>query len=182
MGCLELHTGSIRQLAFAGPRHLLSGGEDSCLAIWRRQSGQNIASTAWQCIRQMRRHKGPLTALALHPSHRAAFTLAEDKTLRVWNLTRGRQAYTTRLKALGAEGASSIEVTAGGRYLVLCWPSDRFEIVDLAKVGGSGKPLLSAKFPKSFSVPPAIFHEDEDYLYLLVGFGNILKVSLQYFM
>lgn len=177
MGCLELHTGSIRQLVFADSRHLLSAGEDACLAIWRRTGGGTSAS-AWQCIRQMRRHKASITALALHPSLRAAVTLStEDRTLRIWNLTRGRQAYTTRLKALNAEGAVGVSMCgSSGRYLMLTWPYDRVDIVDLAVVGSDAKPLLSAKFPQNFSVPPVVFHEDETYLYLLAGFGNILKV------
>uniref|UniRef100_A0A5K3ETI2 WD_REPEATS_REGION domain-containing protein n=1 Tax=Mesocestoides corti TaxID=53468 RepID=A0A5K3ETI2_MESCO len=150
---------------------LFSAGEDACLAIWRRPNSRNATTATWQCIRQMRRHKGPITSLCLHPSSRIAFTLSEDKTLRVWNLMRGRQAYTTRLKSLNAEGASAIDIT--GHFLLISWPYDRLDVVDLNQ--NKDKPVLSAKFSTSFSVPPVVFHEDEEHLYLLIGFGNKIK-------
>lgn len=178
-----MHSGSITQLAFAsGYRHLLSASEDACLAIWRRGTGGSSRPLAWQCIRQMRRHKGPIRALAVHPSSRLAFTLADDKTLRVWNLIRGRQAYAVRLKAIttGSSGifATNLAVSpnSNGRFLLL-HSNDRLDIVDLSGAAGKDKPIISERFPKAFSVPPVFFKEDDKYVDLLAGFGNNLHVS-----
>ncbi|VDN22019.1 unnamed protein product, partial [Dibothriocephalus latus] len=202
LGCLELHTGCVRHLQFAPdlgstngqPHHLLSLGEDACFAIWRQQaptpagSGSEAANKAssarvptWQCIRQMRRHKGPINAFALHPSCRLAFTLSEDKTLRVWNLLRGRQAYTVRLKTL-ANGATDVSFTPSGRYLLMLWPN-RLDLVDLAPPTGAVavKPIATCEFERPFSAFPVVFHEDDPstvacpYLYLLAAFGNMLR-------
>ncbi|KAL7054113.1 hypothetical protein AAHC03_026549 [Spirometra sp. Aus1] len=200
LGCLELHTGCVRHLQFAPdlgttsrqPRHLLSCGEDSCFAIWRQQVsttalgpevGSKLSSRvpAWQCIRQMRRHKGPISAFALHPSCRLALTLSDDKTLRVWNLLRGRQAYTVRLKTL-ASGATDVSFTPSGRHLLMLWPN-RFDLISLSiPAGGTGvKPLASCEFERPFSTSPVVFHEDDPhvvdrpYLYLLAAFGNMLR-------
>ncbi|KAL5969955.1 p21-activated protein kinase-interacting protein 1-like, partial [Taenia solium] len=189
MGCLELHTGSVRHLVFADSRHLLSAGEDACLGLWRRSGGRNRGASAWQCIRQMRRHKAPIISLLLHPSLRLAFTLANgegDHTFRIWSLTRGRQAYTTRLRALNAEGATALAAVVVPdpprhyRHLLLLFvtpPSSthfhRIDFVDLAQ--GREKALFSARFPTLLSVPPVVFHVEEECLYLLAGIGNVLK-------
>ncbi|VDM16323.1 unnamed protein product [Hydatigera taeniaeformis] len=190
MGCLELHTGSVRHLVFADSRHLLSAGEDACLGIWRRSGGLSRGASAWQCIRQMRRHKAPIISLLLHPSLRLAFTLADgdgDHTFRIWSLTRGRQAYTTRLRALNAEGATALAAVVMPdpphhyHHLLLLFitpPSSvRYHRIDFIDLGQSRqRALFSARFPTLLSVPPVVFHVEEECLYLLAGIGNVLKV------
>lgn len=189
MGCLELHTGSVRHLVFADSRHLLSAGEDACLGLWRCSSGRNRGASAWQCIRQMRRHKAPIISLLLHPSSRLAFSLADgegDHTFRIWSLTRGRQAYTTRLRALNAEGATALAAVVvpdpprHHHHLLLLFvtpPSSthfhRLDFIDLAQ--GRQKALFSARFPALLSVPPVVFHVEDECLDLLAGIGNVLK-------
>ncbi|VDL85521.1 unnamed protein product [Schistocephalus solidus] len=200
LGCLELHTGCVRHLQFAPdlsyanrqPSHLFSLGEDACFAIWRQQVATTTADSeagsksfsrvpAWPCIRQMRRHKGPISAFALHPSCRLALTLSDDKTLRVWNLLRGRQAYTVRLKTL-ASGATDVSFTPSGRYLLMLCPN-RFDLIDLSPPAGDTgvKPLATCEFGRPFSAFPIVFDEDDPlttdcpYLYLLAAFGNILR-------
>ncbi|VDN98986.1 unnamed protein product [Rodentolepis nana] len=183
MGCLEFHTGTIRHLIFADSRHILSSGEDSCIAIWRCSGSAKITQNShkWQCIRQMRRHKASIRAMTLHPSKRLAFSIADsdgDHTLRIWSLTRGRQAYTTRLRALNAEGASNISVFKEGSHhflfvQVATATSHRLDVLDLNHV--SHKAIFSARFPVLLSQPPVVFHVDEDCIYLLVGIGSLLR-------
>ncbi|KAM7536891.1 hypothetical protein Aperf_G00000085827 [Anoplocephala perfoliata] len=183
MGCLEFHTGTIRQLIFADARHLLSAGEDSCIAIWRCSDSCEITQSAhkWECIRQMRRHKAPIIALALHPSNRLAFSVADsdsDHTLRIWSLTRGRQAYTTRLRALNAEGASHLSVLKDGslHLLLILVATPTFHRLDILDLGHAAqKSIFSARFPTRLSVPPVVFDVDDDGIYLLAPIGNLLK-------
>ncbi|KAK4475777.1 hypothetical protein MN116_001035 [Schistosoma mekongi] len=109
LGALEMHVGTIRQLKFtmelhdSAYCHLFSASDDGCIGIWRCEvpGGKLVKCphpSAWECIRQIRRHKGPLQSIAVHPSNRCLFSISADKTFRVWNLLRGRQAYATRLK------------------------------------------------------------------------------------
>ncbi|VUZ41362.1 unnamed protein product [Hymenolepis diminuta] len=183
MGCLEFHSGTIRHLIFADSHHLLSTGEDSCIAIWRCSGSNKITQNShkWQCIRQMRRHKAPIRAMALHPSKRLAFSIADsegDHTLRIWSLTRGRQAYTSRLRALNAEGASDISVVKEGsfHFLLVQVAAPTFHRLDIFDLNhATHKAVFSARFPVLLSRPPVVFHVDEDCIYLLVGIGCLLR-------
>jgi WD40 repeat protein len=76
----------------AAPTHLLSGGADGALAIWRSGGG-------WEALKLMRGHRGAVNGLALHPSGRLALSVGHDVALRMWNMARGRCSYTARLDA-----------------------------------------------------------------------------------
>ena len=76
-------------LAFYSDSHLLSGGGDGELCIWR--------SSDWECLLRMKGHKGAVHAVAIHPSGRAALSVAADSKLMLWNLTTGKCNYTTAL-------------------------------------------------------------------------------------
>ncbi|PNF37767.1 hypothetical protein B7P43_G11315 [Cryptotermes secundus] len=71
--------------------HLLSGGEDGSIAIFRTGS--------WQLEKVFAEaHKGEaVTLLSVHPSGKLALSVGTDATLRTWNLVKGRQAYATNL-------------------------------------------------------------------------------------
>ncbi|VDP94889.1 unnamed protein product [Echinostoma caproni] len=209
LGSLELHSGTIRQLEFAVATqedsfsHLFSISDDCSIAIWRRPVDNDSAKSAspkhWECIRVMRRHKGPVRSLALHPTNRCAFSISEDKTLRIWNLLRGRQAYATRLKVV-AEGAEEVRCSPSGQRLLFIWPN-RFDVVDLS-VGDrqsneteTGKPiglrLGSVQFEQPMSATPVFFSEDDFdpftdqpesssddaslFVFLLAGIGPFVK-------
>lgn len=80
---------SLHCLAFFGTTHLVSGGGDGELCIWR--------SSDWECLLRMKGHKGAVNAVAIHPSGRAALSVAADRKLMLWNLTTGKCNYTTAL-------------------------------------------------------------------------------------
>ncbi|KAF7255111.1 hypothetical protein EG68_12057, partial [Paragonimus skrjabini miyazakii] len=205
LGSLELHTGTVRQLEFAAKLpgstvpHLFSASDDGCIAIWRQTgTGTNglrdDSPSSWECIRVLRRHKGPVISLALHPSNRCAYSISEDKTFRIWNLLRGRQAYATRLK-LVAPGAQTVFASPSGHRLLFVWP-DRFELVDLTTVvaasaneKGLGSLLASVQFPQPTSACPVFFNEDDHdlqdvhkqsddgapkFIHVLVGCGSTM--------
>jgi|EP00900_Chrysochromulina_parva_P006361 protein MAK11 len=76
-------------LAFFGESHLVSGGGDGELCIWR--------ASDWECLLRMKGHKGAVHAIAIHPSGRAALSVAADSKLMLWNLTTGKCNYTAAL-------------------------------------------------------------------------------------
>jgi WD40 repeat protein len=43
-------------------------------------------------------HSGAVHALSIHPTGRLALSVGVDKTLRTWNLVKGRSAFITNLK------------------------------------------------------------------------------------
>lgn len=194
-----MHVGTIRQLEFSheplgtAASHLFSSSDDGCIAIWRRNArlgskGGTAVGPSWECIRVLRRHKGPVTSIAIHPSNRCAFSLSEDKTLRVWNLLRGRQAYATRLKTV-ADGAEAVRLSSSGERMLFIWPN-RFEVIDLSATTSVsetqdaaclGKLIGSVHFPQAHSASPVFFSEDDHeavdqpkWVYLLAGLGRNL--------
>ena len=69
-------------LAFFSDTHLVSGGGDGEMCIWR--------ASDWECLLRMKGHKGAIHAIAIHPSGRAALSVAADSKLMLWNLTTAR--------------------------------------------------------------------------------------------
>ena len=76
-------------LAFFHDSHLLSGGEDGELCIWR--------ASDWECLLRMKGHKATINAVAIHPSGKLALSVAADSKLMLWNLTTGKCNYTSAL-------------------------------------------------------------------------------------
>ncbi|CAH8867900.1 unnamed protein product [Trichobilharzia szidati] len=191
LGALEMHVGTIRQLKFITEPpnspycHMFSASDDGCIAIWRCENAadggkltkgktpsSSSSPSSWECIRQIRRHKGPVQSIAVHPSNRCLFSISEDKTFRVWNLLRGRQAYAIRLKNL-ADGARGVSVSPTGSRLLLVWP-DKFDMINLtggdfpaeADCSGSGGKTEafsygSVQFPNPTTSEPVFFSEDD---------------------
>ena len=79
----------LRCLAFFSDSHLLSGGNDGELCIWR--------SKDWECLLRMKGHKGAVHSIAVHPTGRVALSVAADKKLMLWNLTTAKCNYTVAL-------------------------------------------------------------------------------------
>lgn len=90
IGELSNHTGTITCLQFVNDTHLISGGEDNALCIWRVHD--------WTCLHILGGHKEPVNDVAVHPSGKIALSVGRDNTLRLWNLIEGRCAFTRRLK------------------------------------------------------------------------------------
>lgn len=57
-----------------------------------------------------------MNAVAVHPSGRVALSVAHDKSLRMWDLARGRCTYTA---VLGAEEAEGVHFTPDGDMYAL---------------------------------------------------------------
>ncbi|ETV89643.1 hypothetical protein, variant 4 [Aphanomyces astaci] len=89
VGILMQHKGAITCLEYYGKSHVLSGSADNTICIWR--------TSDWNCIHILGGHQGPVNSIAVHPSGKLAFSVSKDKTLRMWNLVKGRSAYIRRL-------------------------------------------------------------------------------------
>lgn len=92
VGSLIQQEGSINCLQFHQNSHLFSGSEDGTICIWKPGN--------WQCLKTLRGHKGSVTALSIHPSGKLALSSSKDRTLKTWNLIKGRAAFTTNIKAV----------------------------------------------------------------------------------
>lgn len=93
IGVLLEHTDEITCLAFIGKGFLLSGGADSTICIWR--------TSDWLCLHKLGGHKAAVTSIAPHPTGKLALSTGKDRTLRLWDLVKGRIAFITRLDEVG---------------------------------------------------------------------------------
>ena len=105
IGALAQHKATITCLEFFRGSHLLSGSEDCSVCIWR--------TSDWACIHVLGGHKGTVNSIAIHPSGKMALSVSADRTLRMWNLVKGRCAF---IKRLAAEATQVIWNASGTRY------------------------------------------------------------------
>lgn len=85
MGTDEIHT-----LEFFGATNALSGSKDGTICIWRCHD--------WLCLHTVKgEHKAVVNDIAVHNSGRLALSVAGDRTLILWDLTKGKPAYKTKL-------------------------------------------------------------------------------------
>ncbi|KAF7317698.1 Glycosyltransferase family 39 protein [Mycena kentingensis (nom. inval.)] len=89
IGGLMHHEGSITHLNFPSRSHLLSASEDGTLCLFRARD--------WAVLRALRGHKGRVNSVAVHPSGKVALSVGKDRTLRMWDLMRGKGCASTKL-------------------------------------------------------------------------------------
>jgi protein MAK11 len=82
-------TGSITHLEFADRSHLFSASEDGTLALFHARD--------WAVLRTLKGHKGRVNAIAVHPSGKLALSVGQDRTLRMWDLMRGKASASTKI-------------------------------------------------------------------------------------
>ncbi|XP_050029840.1 p21-activated protein kinase-interacting protein 1-like [Dermacentor andersoni] len=107
MGSLMQHEGTINSLQFYKSSHLFSASDDMTVCIW--------CTGSWQCLKTLRGHKAEVLSLAVHPSGKLLLSVSKDKTLRTWNLVKGRNAYITNIKAV----AEFVQWSPDGAYFVV---------------------------------------------------------------
>ena len=81
--------GSITYLDFPTRNHLVSASEDGTLCIFRARD--------WILLRSMKGHKGRVNSVAVHPSGKVGLSVGKDRTLRMWDLIRGKGSASTKL-------------------------------------------------------------------------------------
>ncbi|KZV64684.1 WD40 repeat-like protein [Peniophora sp. CONT] len=107
VGGLMHHQGSITHLLFPSRSHLLSASEDGTLALFRARD--------WAVLRTLKGHTGRINSVAVHPSGKLALSVGRDRTLRMWDLMRGKGSASTKL---GVEG-ELVRWAADGSMLVV---------------------------------------------------------------
>lgn len=107
MGTLMQQEGTITSLQFYKSSHLFSASEDKTICVWNTGS--------WQCLKTLRGHKAEVVSLAVHPTGKLLLSVSKDKTLRTWNLVKGRNAYITNIKAV----ADLVQWSPDGAYFVV---------------------------------------------------------------
>lgn len=81
--------GAVNCACFVENSHLICGSEDSNIYIYEcKASDINLVKT-------LKGHKGPITAMSVHPSGKVLLSISKDNTMRTWNLIKGRSAYVT---------------------------------------------------------------------------------------
>ena len=81
--------GSITELHFPSRSHLISASEDGTIAIFHARD--------WVVLRVLKGHKGRINSIGIHPSGKVALSVGVDKTLRMWDLMRGKGSASTKL-------------------------------------------------------------------------------------
>lgn len=108
--------GAITALSFFTPKnsfyptHLLAGCTDGTLSIW-------IAGQGWQCMKTLRGHRQEVSSIAIHNTGLLALTTSRDKTLRLWDLVKGRTTFQSKLEHEAEQIAFS---PSGTRYGIRC--------------------------------------------------------------
>lgn len=110
VGGLSQHVGSITALTFPTKAHLLSASEDSTISLFRTKD--------WALLRSLKGHSGRVNSIDVHPSGKVALSVGKDKTLKMWDLMRGRGAASL---PLGVE-AEVVRWAKSGRYFGVLSP------------------------------------------------------------
>ena len=90
-GTLMHHEGTVSCMAtHSSTSHLVTGSDDNTIAVVRMGS--------WQVEKTLYKHTAGITAMALHPTGKLAFTAGKDKKMITWNLVKARPAFITNIK------------------------------------------------------------------------------------
>lgn len=127
-GILINHSGTITCLRFTPDgSHLISASEDGSISIYK--IGSWFLEKTWP-----KAHKGMgVLHLSIHPSGKLALSLGADKTLRTWNLVKGRPAYTINLSGK-VNRPEIVEWSLCGSYYGLV-NEDALNLYSLEKAG-----------------------------------------------
>ncbi|EGN96892.1 hypothetical protein SERLA73DRAFT_185126 [Serpula lacrymans var. lacrymans S7.3] len=184
IGGLMHHEGSITELQFPSRSHLLSSSEDGTLCLFRARD--------WAVLRSLKGHKGAVNSVAIHPSGKVALSVGKDKTLRMWDLMRGKGSASTKL---GKEGELVRWSVTGSCFVVQCratieiyttdmvlqhiitHPSRIHSVKFCTRVNGTGEVLFVGAEDKKVSIYE--IHEDPEKIPTviaeMVGHSNRVK-------
>ncbi|XP_045767078.1 p21-activated protein kinase-interacting protein 1-like [Maniola jurtina] len=159
------HDGTINTVAFThGGTHLLTGSDDGSITVTRTGN--------WQIEKIWKKAHGgqPVTAISVHQSDKLALSIGGDKTLRTWNLIKGRPAFTINLASKGVSMPTEIKFSPGG---------DRFSLVSLQNVDvwTISKAGLEKRLTCN-SKPTTVQWIDDDTMFVGLETGNIINFKV----
>lgn len=159
------HNGTVNTVAFThNGSHLLTGSSDGSLSILRVGS--------WQVEKKWgKAHNGsPVTAIAIHPSNKLALSIGEDKSLRTWNLVKGRPAFTVNLASKNVNLAHDIKwAPAGDRFAIIA--QQTIDIWTIQKAGMEKRITCNSK-------PTCVTWITDEQIGVGLENGNILIITV----
>ncbi|EIW59855.1 WD40 repeat-like protein [Trametes versicolor FP-101664 SS1] len=159
IGGLMHHEGSITHLEFPSRSHLLSASEDGTLSLFRARD--------WAVLRSLKGHKGRVNSVAVHQSCKVALSVGKDRTLRMWDLMRGKGSASTKLgkeaelvrwstdgSLFAVQAQNTIDIYSTDMELLhtLTHPSRLHDIKFCKRVDGDGELLLAGGEDKKLSI------------------------------
>jgi len=107
-GVLGHHDGTVSALATHCPTsHLVTASDDNSLGI--------VKMGSWKLEKSLYKHSAGITALAVHPSGKLAFSAGKDKKMITWNLVKARPAFISYIHGIAELLVMSPD---GSRYAV----------------------------------------------------------------
>ncbi|KAH9851888.1 WD40 repeat-like protein [Lenzites betulinus] len=159
IGGLMHHEGSITHLEFPSRSFLLSASEDGTLALFRARD--------WAVLRTLNGHKGRVNSIAVHQSCKVALSVGKDRTLRMWDLMRGKGSASMKLgkeaelvrwstdgSLFAVQTQNTIDIYSTDMELLhsITHPSRLHDIMFCKSVDGEGELLLAGGEDKKLSV------------------------------
>lgn len=159
------HNGTINSVAFThSGTHLLTTSDDGSIIVTRTGN--------WQIEKIWKKAHGgqPVTAIAVHPSDKLALSIGGDKSLRTWNLIKGRPAFAINLSSKGIVMATDIKFSPGGdRFSLLS--QQTVDIWTISKAGLEKRITCNSK-------PTCVQWLSDDRIIIGLEIGNILNFSM----
>ncbi|KIM32943.1 hypothetical protein M408DRAFT_326639 [Serendipita vermifera MAFF 305830] len=107
LGSLQQHQGSVTHLSFPTRTHLLSASEDGTMVIYHTRD--------WSVMATLKGHRDRVNDVAVHPSAKVCLSVGKDRTLRMWDLMRGKGSASMKL---GKEGECVRWTPSGTRFAI----------------------------------------------------------------
>ncbi|KAJ2944261.1 hypothetical protein O0L34_g18244 [Tuta absoluta] len=159
------HDGTINAVAFTNSgTHLLTGSDDGSIIVTRTGN--------WQIEKIWKKAHGgqPVTAIAVHPTDKLALSIGGDKTLRTWNLIKGRPAFTINLASKGVTMPTEIMFSPGGDRFSLV-SQQNIDVWTISKAGVEKRVTCNSK-------PSSVQWIDDERIFVGLENGNIITLTV----
>lgn len=112
----------------------------------------------------------PVTAIAVHPSDKLALSIGGDKTLRTWNLIKGRPAFAINLASKGIVMPTEIKFSPGGDRFSLVYQQS-VDVWTISKAGVEKHITCSSK-------PTSVQWVSDERMFVGLDNGNIISLTV----